>query len=727
MTPRPGSAPALREEPTPVRPGNRPPARSARVVEPPAPRRPVVSLRLVAPLLAAALLTVAVTGAAVISERNARTTLVRELHARLLLEARTLATASAGALLGEFPELTLHPMAREIAATRKELPIVVVLDHKGVVQGHPDARQLGVEYVWPLDLRPASSEVTLRQGEELLENRTLLLAQAPVEPPSGGRIGTTLVGIQRSYLDSALADSRREQSLLLLAVLVFGIVLTFGLMSLLLRPIAVLRQGLERIGRGDLETPIDARDPTELGMLADTVNRMAARLKVAQQETVEKERLAREVELARSIQRSLLPQGRMVAGGFELEGAQRAATEVGGDYFDLLTLSKGRIGITIADVSGKGLAGCLVMSMLSALLRALRHAYVSPAQLLIALEETLVQSLSRGGFVTMFYGVLDPATGRLVFASAGHTPMLIYRAAQRVPEWHRARAVPIGAVRTGALKRMLSDETVDLAPGDVAVHFTDGFSEAAHRETGEQFGFDRIAAVVQRSSSRGPKAVIDALAVAVSEWTGTETPQDDETVLVIARELTASADPVREPQASPPETVATEPLAWLAEARSTGQSLTLTARLEDLVMIRGWLENCTDLGQLNPRALRLLESALYELSANIVEHGYGLAPGRSFDLWWVAAPGDAGPKLADRVRNGYLLIHDRGKVFKPPHRPLLDFNDPRVRRKGRGIGLDLIRRILSEISYHPGTSEGNLTRLVFDPTRMGDVPEERHE
>ena len=146
----------------PQRPAT-PPSR-ARLVEPPAPRRPVVSLRLLAPMLAAALLSGAVTGAAVISERNARATLVRELHARLLLEARTLATASASALLGEFPELTLHPMAREIAATRRELPVVVVLDHQGVVQGHPDARQLGVEYVWPLDLRPAAPAVTLGEG-----------------------------------------------------------------------------------------------------------------------------------------------------------------------------------------------------------------------------------------------------------------------------------------------------------------------------------------------------------------------------------------------------------------------------------------------------------------------------------------------------------------------------------------------------------------------------------
>jgi serine phosphatase RsbU (regulator of sigma subunit)/anti-sigma regulatory factor (Ser/Thr protein kinase) len=550
----------------------------------------------------------------------------------------------------------------------------------------------------------------------------LLVAQVPVDPPSGGQIGTTLVGMNRTYLDSALADSRRGQFLLLVAVLVVGGGLTFGLMSLLMRPVAGLRHGLERIGRGDLDTPIDVRDRTELGLLAEAVNQMAARLKTAQRAAVERERLAREVELARSIQQSLLPKGRMVAGPFELEGAQRAAAEVGGDYYDLLPVSQGRIGIAVADVSGKGLAGCLVMSMLSALLRALRHAYRSPAQLLVALEETLVQSLPRGGFVTMFYGVLDPGTGRLVYASAGHTPMLVIRAASGTFEWRRARSVPIGAVRNGALARMLKDEVVDLGPGDVAVHFTDGFNEAQHHHTGEQFGLDRIAAVVQRSAARGPRAIIDALTLALSEWTGAENPQDDETVLVVGR---TAGEPTALPAAA---SVQEQPLDWLAEARSIGQSLTLGARFEDLVLIRGWLEQCTDLCDLSPRAIRLLESALYEVCANVVEHGYGLAPGRTFDLWWVAAAADVdNADLAARVRNGYLLIHDRGKVFRPPHRPFLDFHDPRVRRKGRGLGLDMIRRIMNQISYHPGTPEGNLTRLVFDPARITSTQEDGDE
>src|SRR5204863_1908631 len=120
----------------------------------------------------------------------------------------------------------------------------------------------------------------------------------------------------------------------------------------------------------------------------------------------------------------------------------------------ILPLEGGAIGIAIADVAGKGLGGCLVMSMLSALLRALRGAYPSPSLLLMALEENLVHSLPRGGFVTMFYGVLDPATGRLTYTSAGHTPILVWRAADRRVDWCYGHGVPLGLVR-GAKRRVL--------------------------------------------------------------------------------------------------------------------------------------------------------------------------------------------------------------------------------------------------------------------------------
>ena len=744
MTPAAQRQPVVRDEPLAPTLAFVPSRVPSGVASPAAPdrkpakehRRTTLSIRVLVPMLAVALLTLAVLGAAVVAERNSHSILMRELETRLLLEARGLATTGAGALLGEFPELTLHPIVREMLSERRELSLAVVVDHRGRIQGHSEARELGKEYQAPTDLRPTTPTIALKSGESFLQNRELIVATAPVAAPAGGQLGTAIVGMRRAYLESAIADSRRQQSLLLLGLLVFGTASMFVLMTVLLRPLGVLRAGLERIGRGDLDTPLVTRDRTELGQLAHAVNQMASELKTAQRGIVEKERMARELELARNIQQSLLPQGSVTAGAFVLEGAQRAAAEVGGDYYDILALEGGRIGLAIADVSGKGLGGCLVMSMLSVLLRALRSAYNSPKLLLVALEENLRPTLPRGGFVTMFYGMLDPATGQVTYASAGHTPVLVYRSATKSVEPCYGRAVPIGALKGNALAKTLRDEVIDLKPGDLMVHFTDGYNESA-REDGEQLGVGRMGEIVVKHASRGPRAVIDALAAAVRNWAKSDVPMDDETLLVVgyngtpepavvpsARPAAAGAAPAAAAGSAP--VVTRDPLAVLERARFGGRKLTMVSELEQLEQIRGWLAGCAEVRELDERSMRLLESALYEVCANVIEHGYRGMPRANLDLWWVpdrrrpAALGDD-PKVhaQERVRTGWFVLQDHGVPFKPEQRPLLDFSDPSVRRRGRGIGLDMIQRILKSIEYHPGTPEGNLTLMVFDPSSAG--------
>src|SRR5262249_9566551 len=296
--------------------------------------------------------------------------------------------------------------------------------------------------------------------------------------PNAPQIGRAVVAVRRSYVDSAVAAGRRSQFLFLAGLLAVAVTLGLVLVGWLLRPIDTLRSGLERIGRGDLDTRLEIHDRTELGLLADAVNEMSARLSQARRESTERERLTHELELARSIQQRLLPHGRRVVGGYVLTGAHRAAAEVGGDYYDFIELTDGRIAVAIADVSGKGLAGCLVTSMLSALIRVLHRVHPSPSALLVDLERHLSATLEPGEFVTMFYGLLDLSRGRLTYASAGHTPLLVWRAATGRVEWHPTRGIPVGAVRGGALAKTLEDHTLDLEPGDLMAQFTDGISEA---------------------------------------------------------------------------------------------------------------------------------------------------------------------------------------------------------------------------------------------------------
>lgn len=686
-------------------------------------------MRLIVTVAAVTLISLTVIGVGWVAERNAREALTEEVESRLLMEARNLAHVGTDALLSEFPELTLCPVVSEIQDERTDLAFVVVLDHEGLIKGHADVRLLGTAFELPAGLTPVDCRQNLTTGESIQGNAELLVASVPAVYGDERVLGTALVGLRRDYLETMVRSARKELILFTAGLLAAGIASALVLMSLLLRPIAALRRGLERIGQGDLDTPLRLRDRTELGLLAEAVNGMASELKASQAEMIEKERLDHEMELARGIQQSLLPEAAATAGEFVIDGSYQAAAEVGGDYYDVFELPDGKIGVVIADVAGKGLSGCLVTSMIAVLLRSLRDVHTSPAALLVALEDGLSESLQPGVFITMFYGLLDPARGCLTFASAAHSPLLVYRAEQGTTEWYRTEGIPLGAVKGGALRATLKDTSIDLSPGDLAIQFTDGLNEAADAESAEEFGFDRIAKVVAASASKGQQTVVASLQESIKTWAGPQPPGDDQTILVISREGAPCRPRHQEPLWDSLLTADNlNSRENLAEALSAATWLTLRAEISELTRLGTWLLTCPGLRDLPDPDRHLAEASLYELCANIVEHGYeGDASGR-IDIWWqlttaVRVDADAEhdstalcPTLAaDLVGRGFFLICDQGAAYDPTEWGPPDLDDPDVRKQGRGLGLEIVRSSMKQVVYLPDTEVGNLTMLRFDP------------
>jgi serine phosphatase RsbU (regulator of sigma subunit)/anti-sigma regulatory factor (Ser/Thr protein kinase) len=556
----------------------------------------------------------------------------------------------------------------------------------------------------------------------------LLVASVTVHSTDGQRLGTAIVGIRREYITHTIGKVRYQQIPILISLLSAGIASAFFLMSHLLRPLAALRSGIERIGSGDFDRPIQLGARTELGLLAETVNAMASQLKTGQTEARERDRLAHEIELARRIQNSLLPSGRRTFGELAIEGAYRAATEVGGDYYDVIELSRGRVGIAIADVAGKGLGGCMVTSMLHALLHTFSEIHDSPTEILCALDARLGSTLERGRFVSMFYGVLEPETGRIVYASAGHCPLLIYRGATKTVEWQYTEGIPLCAIGGGVLRKTLQDLTVEVGPGDLLVQYTDGVNEATDASGCEQFGFEQIERAVQTAGSRGPAAVVDALQQAVERWRGGRPPEDDETLLVIAR----TGAGVRDRRG----------LEQLAAARKGGRRLVLPATTDSLELIRDWIGSCPLLEDLPADQLEMLHLALYEACANVAEHAYQENPAQKYELWWVP-PNRAHPGAAREGRGapedpldpgkGFFLLRDDGTPYCADNWHETDFSDPAVWRRRRGFGRDIIQRVMDEVAYYPATGEGNLVVMAFDPSgsleelRNSDARNRDHE
>lgn len=662
------------------------------------------SLRVIVPFASALLLAGAMLTSAFVAERQTREMLVSEARTRLALEAELLARASASAMLEGFPELTLQPILKDLLRGRN-LSTAMVIDREGRVLAHPDPRRIG-------DYAPLGNASAPSVGEaRVREEGKSLVAIMPIRHASGSVLGHAIVTMPRAPLERALAHARARQWWIAGILVVLSSLLTFLLMSRLLSPITRLREGLERIGRGDLDTRLALSDGTELGLLADTLDEMAGRLAVAQRSQLERERLAAELEAAGRIQTILHPAAAVRRRAYVVTGHQRPAAEVGGDYFDAIELPDGRLGLVIADVSGKGLAGCLVTFMMAALVRVLREREPSPSRLLMEVDRHLRPVLEPGAFVTAWYGVLDPLTGDVTFASAGHLPTLLRRADGSV-ERHATKGIPLGLLAPQALAKGLRDVRTRLEPGDALLQFTDGFTEAVAPDGLTQMGIDGVQRALEEGTCDSADSVLARLCGAAEGWTHGAPPDDDQTAIVVRRDKIAGEATLLGDG---------EVEAWVARARAAGHGLGLRADLAELDRLRPWLrsplgpgvpENVTD----------WLESALYEVCGNVVEHGYDCDGQGVLELWWLKQ--ELGPPAAGGdapVVRGWFVLIERGKVFDLSAAVPADFTRLEARLKGRGLGVAMIRRLMPRVLYRAGTAEGNVTLIEFDSEQAHGV------
>jgi serine phosphatase RsbU (regulator of sigma subunit) len=236
----------------------------------------------------------------------------------------------------------------------------------------------------------------------------------------------------------------------------------------------------------------------------------------------------REMGLARNIQASLLPEAPPRIPGAELAGVCVPARNVGGDYFDMFALPGGRAGLLVADVSGHNVGAALMMAVSRTALRAEIARASGPEEALSRANRLLDGDLVRSElFVSVFLGYYDPATGDLDYASAGHNPALLRRAAGGAPEWLDAEGILLGVTADFPFER----KTVRLAPGDLVLLYTDGLTEA-RSPFEEMFGDDRLAVALDEAGARPTAEIPAALLAAVDRHTGAA-PADDRTVVVL--------------------------------------------------------------------------------------------------------------------------------------------------------------------------------------------------
>jgi len=240
-------------------------------------------------------------------------------------------------------------------------------------------------------------------------------------------------------------------------------------------------------------------------------------------------RMQQELGLATKIQLELLPKQAPKLAGYDIAGKSIPAQSVGGDYFDFIPIAGNRLALCVGDVSGKGLPAALLMANLQATMRGLSLTLASVGECLERANRLLHQSTDTEKFATLFYGVLDTEKHSLSYSNAGHNDPFVL-SLQSAP-----RPLKTGGIMLGLLaQRTFADETIALAPGELLVIYSDGISEATN-VLDEQFGEERMLAVIQEHWRASASALVEHVLAAVHKHAGSAPQADDMTLMIVRR------------------------------------------------------------------------------------------------------------------------------------------------------------------------------------------------
>jgi serine phosphatase RsbU (regulator of sigma subunit) len=249
------------------------------------------------------------------------------------------------------------------------------------------------------------------------------------------------------------------------------------------------------------------------------------------QERIERERVEQELRVARRIQQASLPKGVPELEGWEIAPHYQPAREVGGDFYDFFELEDGRVGVVVGDATGKGVPAALVVTATYSMLRAVAQVLgsFSPREVLAQVNEALLARIPLNMFVTCFYAILEPKSGSLKYANAGHDLPYLWHGGGDAEEL-RARGMPLGLMPGMSYE----EKEITLQRGESVLFYSDGLVEA-HDPKGEMFGFPRLRALVAEHGAEEERSLGDLLMKELYSFVGEGWEQEDDITLLTLR------------------------------------------------------------------------------------------------------------------------------------------------------------------------------------------------
>ncbi len=369
----------------------------------------------------------------------------------------------------------------------------------------------------------------------------------PIITRDGAKYGYLHVRIFKDYVDGRIAARRAADGTLALTILLVSYIGAMLLVYILMNPFHRLGDWVRTMGHGgDVGDAMDIDTSTEVGEIAQAFSDITVKFRESQKNLAEQERLQKEMQVAQEIQQMLLPSSFPDLEGYELASYYEAAKEVGGDYYDFVEVDKDTLGVVVADVSGKGVPGSLVMAMIRQALRAEARNLYDAAEVLSRVNESVMGDMKKGMFVTIFYVIIDSKRRRLNYASAGHNPMILYRPNTKKTYYLNPRGFPIGIQlhEKDLFRKSIESDVIQLAEDDVLLMYTDGITEAMNGNR-DLFGEERLLQCIREYGGLRVTPFVDKLKEEIFSFTEGNIQYDDITAVAIREKTSPEKEELR--------------------------------------------------------------------------------------------------------------------------------------------------------------------------------------
>lgn len=471
--------------------------------------------------------------------------LLRQWQTELLIEldskTRLVLKSLTGNILESYSDdIVRHPLISETVTTSDNLiASCLIVSDKGFLMDHSDNNEYKKIIQSKIDgtKAPRESEYNeiikelkpgkiLKVDNVLVNNYEGFYLYSPITQGSK-IIAYTKMTVSKKKVLERIEEITKNTLILTAIFVIIGLIISYITVQALIAPLKKLSEGSRIIGTGKLDFKINVKKKDEFGDLANEFNQMTTKLKSAQANLIEKERLDEQMEIATEIQQKLLPETYPDNKTIDFSAYYLPAQKVSGDYYDI-NQSQDRVGVIIADVAGKGVPAALIMSMIKIVFSSIGSNMVHTRQVVSFINNGITGKLIESKYATLLYYLYNWKNGVITFTNAAHHHLMIYHDKVGKIGNYDTRGIPIGVMPNVAY----SEKSMRLFPGDIVITYTDGINEAMD-EKRNQFSTEKLKEIILSSKSSSAKKIVDNIVSSINQFVGSAKQHDDMTMVVM--------------------------------------------------------------------------------------------------------------------------------------------------------------------------------------------------